>query len=217
MPRPKRILVQGIPVHIVQRGHNRNPVFRCDDDFRFYLRNLLKAKSELGVQLLAYCLMTNHVHLILLPPADVMRISRLMQVVAGRQTAWVNQRHSRTGSLWESRFKSSCIETGKYLLACYRYVELNPVRAGMVQWPDQYPWSSYRVHIGLDSAPALDEHAEYAALGSTTEERERAYRKIVEANGGQLLERFIRKSTQRSQLIGSKRFSEELKKGVRPL
>ena len=210
MPRAPRLLVEGIPVHIVQRGHSRRPVFRSDDEYRVYLHNLFKARSALSVQVLAYCLMTNHVHLILVPPAEPTAVSRLMQVIAGRQTAFFNRRYSRTGSLWEGRFKASCIETSRYLLACYRYVELNPVRAGIVGHPADYPWSSYRFHIGATSSPQLDEHVEFTMLGPTAEQRTQAYRRIVEGSDRDSHDHFIRKSSRRSQLIGSKDFSDTI-------
>ena len=138
MPRTARVIVPYTPHHIIQRGHNRNVVFAHAADCQFYLDSLRELKVEFEVDVFAYCLMTNHVHLILQVGDDVSAIGQLMKRLAARQTRYVNKIEGRTGTLWESRFRSSPIETDRYLLACCRYVELNPVRAGMVSAPEQY-------------------------------------------------------------------------------
>ena len=191
---------------MVHRGHNRRRIFTREDDYRFYLSNLFTVKSERSVQVLAYCLMTNHVHLILVPPSDTKQISRLMQVVAWRQTRRFNRVHSRSGTLWEGRYRASCIESNEYLLACYRYVELNPVRAGIVERPSNYCWSSYRTRTGLDAHPTIDSHAVFLGLGTTHEDRILAYRRIVEGYPRQSNDDLIRTATRRNQLIGSEEF-----------
>lgn len=147
MPRKARILIPNYPHHIVQRGHNRNVVFVADEDYQFYLGNLKEWKTKLGIKLYAWCLMTNHIHLIVEPGEDTSSVSELMKRLAGRQTAYVNKLEKRTGSLWEGRFKASPIQRDNYLLACCRYVEINPVRANMVSGPRQYKWSSYRERV----------------------------------------------------------------------
>ena len=147
MPRKARVILPNMPHHIVQRGHNRQVVFVEDQDYLYYLDNLSEWKAKLECKIYAFCLMTNHVHLVVDPGNDPNSLSLLMKRVAGRQTRLVNKLESRTGSLWESRFKSSAIETDRYLLACCRYVELNPVRAGMVSSPIDYRWSSYRYKV----------------------------------------------------------------------
>lgn len=126
MPRQARVIVKNMPHHIVQRGHNRQAVFIEDADYQYYLATLKEWKVKLGVKVYAYCLMTNHVHLILDPGDDEESISRLMKRLAGRQTRYVNHLEKRTGSLWERRYKSSPIQKDPYLLACSRYVEMNP-------------------------------------------------------------------------------------------
>ena len=148
MPRTSRIVVMGYPHHIIQRGHNRQVVFASEEDYQYYVDNLCEWKEKLGCKVYAYCLMTNHVHLIVDPGEDGGNLARLMKRLAGRQTRYLNKLEKRTGSLWVGRFKSSTISTNEYLLACCRYVELNPVRAGIVADPIDYRWSSYGSKIG---------------------------------------------------------------------
>jgi len=149
MPRKARIVVPKTPHHIRQRGHNRQTVFAHDEDYQYDLENLFEWKKEFDCRVYAWCLMTNHVHLIIQPGGSTEGLSQLMKRLAGRQTRYVNRLEQRTGSLWEGRFKSSPIETDTYLLACCRYIELNPVRARMVVRPEDYLWSSYRMKTGL--------------------------------------------------------------------
>ena len=138
------------------RGHNRRVVFASDEDYQYYLNNLCEWKEKLGCKVYAYCLMTNHVHLIVDPGEDGGNLARLMKRVAGRQTRYLNKLEKRTGSLWEGRFKSSTISADEYLLACSRYVELNPVRAGIVADPKDYRWSSYGSKTGNKKEAWLD-------------------------------------------------------------
>jgi len=142
MPRKARIVIPGVAHHVVQRGHNRQVVFAADEDFQFYLENLTELKGELDVRLYAYCLMTNHVHLLLMP-AQGQTLASLLKALAGRQTRYVNRVEGRSGTLWEGRYKSSPVDTESHLLECSRYIELNPLRAGIVGRPEQYRWSSF--------------------------------------------------------------------------
>ena len=132
MPRSARIILPSTPHHIVQRGHNRQTVFVSDEDYNYYRENLIEFKCEYDCRIYAYCLMTNHVHLIVDPRKKPESLSLLMKRVAGRQTRYVNKLEKRTGSLWEGRFKSSLICSKDYLPACCRYIELNPLRAGLI-------------------------------------------------------------------------------------
>ena len=156
MPRQSRIVLPYCPHHIIQRGHNRQVVFTGDEDYLYYLDNLREWKTELGCKVYAYCLMTNHVHLILDPGENVENLGLLMKRIDGRQTRYVNTLENRSGSLWEGRYKSSPIHAGEYLLACCRYIELNPLRAGMVEEPEQYRWSSCSSKTGGKNVPWLD-------------------------------------------------------------
>jgi len=156
MPRRRRIAVANYPHHIVQRGHNRRPVFVTDRDRHSYLDTLQEFRMELALKVYGYCLMTNHVHLIIDPGGDAANLGLLMKRLAGRHTRRINRLECRTGTSWEGRFKCSPIESDRYLLACTRYVDLNPVRAGMVARPEDYPWSSYRERVGLVEPLNLD-------------------------------------------------------------
>ncbi|MEO1246580.1 MAG: transposase [Pseudomonadota bacterium] len=195
-----------MPLHIVQRGHNRKPVFFEREDYVYYLANLAESKAKLDVRLLAYCLMTNHVHLIVSPDGDVANISELMRIVAARQTRFVNKRQERTGSLWEGRFKASLIDSDRYLLAGLRYVDLNPVRAAMVTAPEDYDWSSFRGHAALVNDPVLDTCETYQALGANAAERAQAYRRLTADAISEDELSLIRSAVQRNQLTGGARF-----------
>ena len=215
MPRNARIVITGYPHHIVQRGHNRQAVFISDDDYLFYLDNLREWKEKFGCKVYAYCLMTNHVHLIIDPGADERNLALLMKRVAGRQTRYVNKLAKRTGSLWEGRYKSSTISTNEYLLACCRYVELNPVRAGIVADPKDYRWSSYRSKIGKQKEEWLDFDPCYMGLAGNQKKRAERYREWV---NGTILEgewELIRQSLQRGQLTGSAQFVEEIENKIK--
>lgn len=214
MPRYRRLFVPNFPLHIVQRGHDRKPVFDEDGDYAYYLSNLAEAKSELGIRLTAYCLMTNHVHLILIPGEDTGNISRLMRVLAGKHTRRINKLDHRTGTLWEGRFKASLIDTQQYLLACCRYVDLNPVRAGMVASPADYKWSGYRGRTGNATDTLLDGHPVFDALSDEPKKRGPAYREYVAQAVSDDEVSLIRQALDRNQLTGNDRFRAEIEARV---
>lgn len=140
----------------MQRGHNRRVVFVTDRDRLIYLETLKEFREELGIKVHAWCLMTNHIHLVVDPGMRGSNLGLLMKRLAGRRTRRINRLERKTGTAWEGRYKCSPIESDRYLLACTRYVELNPVRAKMVAAPADYPWSSYRAKVGLDPLDWLD-------------------------------------------------------------
>lgn len=214
MPRSARVIVPNVPHHVVQRGHNRLSIFAEPADFNYYLQTLREWKRTLGVKVYGYCLMTNHVHLILEPSDDAHVIGKLMRRLAGRQTRYVNRLEGRTGSLWEGRYKASPIQTERYLLACSRYVELNPVRARIVATPEQYAWSSFRHKVGTTGIGWLDEDPCFRALGDRHPERARRYaayvRRVVSAEE----EKLIRQAVRRNQLTGDERFIDEIAERV---
>lgn len=214
MPRASRIVIAGYAHHIIQRGHNRQAVFVSDRDFLYYLENLREWKDAYDCRIYAYCLMTNHVHLIVDPGEDERNLACLMKRVAGRHTRYVNRLERRTGSLWEGRFKSSPISTDEYLLACCRYVELNPVRAGIVADPADYRWSSYGVKIGSRQEALLDQDPRYLGLADSEKERAEIYATWVKESIAAEEWELIRKSLQRGQLTGSSRFVEEIEKKI---
>lgn len=177
MPRKPRYYLAGVPCHVIQRGHNREPCFAAPEDFRYYLQCLREACQTYEAEVHAYVLMTNHVHL-LMTPGKVDAIARVLQSVGRRYVQYFNASYRRSGTLWEGRHKASLIDTEHYLISCYRYIELNPVRAGMVVRPGDYPWSSYQANAhGRDDA-LTRRHDVYLALGSNDEQCQRAYREL---------------------------------------
>ena len=210
MPRNARIIINDYPHHIIQRGHNRQVVFASDNDYLVYLDNLREWKEKFGCKVYAYCLMTNHVHLIIDPGPDGNNLSMLMKRVAGRQTRHVNKTEGRSGTLWEGRYKSSPISMDDYLLACCRYIELNPVRAGIVAAPEAYRWSSYGAKVGTTKQNWLDFDPLYLGLASTAKKRQERYRDFVLGTIAEKETEQIRRSIQRGQLTGTGKFVEEI-------
>ena len=178
MPRRARMYLPGYVYHIVQRGNNREACFFEEENYRVYLNLMFEVLPRYGNRLHAYCLMTNHIHL-LITPADRDGISRLMRVVGSRYACYVNKRYSRSGTLWEGRHKSSAVDTDGYLLKCYRYIELNPVAAHMVARPEEYPWSSFAANAWGKWDPVVTPHDCYLGLGVDEKQRQHAYRELV--------------------------------------
>jgi len=164
-------------MHIVQRGHNRGACFLEPSGFELYLGLLTELRSEFACRIHGYVLMTNHVHL-LLTPDEAGAASELLRRVNLRFVRCMNRRYGRSGPGWDSRFWSSVIETGRYFLACQRYIELNPVRAGLAKAPDKYAWSSHRANAFGEPSLVVEPHAEYLALGGNPERRQAAYRSL---------------------------------------
>jgi len=179
MARPPRQIFPGIALHVIQRGVNRVPCFRAEADYLVYLSHLRQLSERHDCEVHAYCLMTNHVHL-LLTPASANSCIALMRDIGRRYVPYFNWRHERTGTLWEGRFRSCVVESARHVLACYRYIELNPVRAGMVSHPSDYRWSSYGANSGARAEPFISPHAEFAALGENPDKRRAAYGGLFE-------------------------------------
>ena len=209
MPRRPRIHVADIPLHIVQRGHNRDACFFAEDDYHAYRHWLGVALRATGCQLHAYVLMTNHVHL-LLTPSQPEAISRLVISLGRRYVPHINRTYRRTGTLWDSRYKSSLVQADAYLLLCQRYIELNPVRAAMVDDPAHYRWSSYRAN-GLGQAdPLLTPHWLYAGLGQTEADRLAAYRALFRPELDTDGIDDIRLALNQGQPLGNSRFIDSI-------
>jgi putative transposase len=209
MPRRPRLKLAGIPLHIIQRGNNRSACFFATDDYGYYLDHLQHLCQAEGVELHAYVLMTNHVHL-LLTPREADGTSRLMKQLGQRYVQYVNRTYRRSGTLWEGRFRSCLIEAESYLLTCQRYIELNPVRAGMVAHPADYPWSSYRANANGETNPLLRPHACYLALGSDDVERQSSYRELCRDAIAPGLIDAIRSATNGGYCIGHHAFKQEI-------
>jgi putative transposase len=174
MARHPRLIVPGVALHVVQRGNGRRDCFRQDNDRLVYLSILRDLSRLRRCALHAYCLMTNHIHL-LLTPDNKISCSLMMRDLARCYASYFNRRYSRTGTLWEGPFRSCLVDSARYVLGCYRYIEQNPVRARMVASPGGHPWSSYPGNAGARTDDLLTPHAEYLALGSEERSRHRAY------------------------------------------
>lgn len=209
MPRKPRFFLADIPVHIVQRGHSREPVFFEDSDYRAYLGWLAEAAERYECSIHAYVLMTNHIH-ILATPQKRDSVSRMMQYVGRRYVPYVNHAYGTSGSIWEGRFKASLIQDEQYLLTCMRYIELNPVRANMTTTPGHYRWSSYRAN-GQGKADGLTgPHALYLALGRSRTGRQEAYRALFKAHVDENVLKDIRAAWQTGTPLGNDYFREKI-------
>jgi len=199
MPRRPRTHLDQVPLHIVQRGHNRAPCFFAEEDYTTYLHWLGEALKETGCTLHAYALMTNHVHL-LLTPEKAENVPKLMISLGRRYVQYINKSYRRTGTLWDSRYKSSLIQAEPYLLGCMRYIELNPVRAAMVEDPAHYRWTSYRANALGQANALLSPHPLYLALDRTEAARRSAYRALFRAQLDYVAIDDIRLALNQSQL-----------------
>jgi putative transposase len=214
MPRPNRVILPGVPTHVIQRGHNRATCFFTQRDFAEYREVLLEASQRARCAIHAYVFMTNHVHL-LVSSADSLGTSRMMQTIGRRYVRSVNIRRRRTGTLWEGRFKSSTIDSETYFLTCSRYIELNPVRARMVDDVDEYRWSSYRHNANGDHDDLVTPYSLYDALDSSPQLRRKAYRALFrDAIEPASLER-IRTAAHRGTALGDADFVQQLETSAR--
>jgi putative transposase len=180
MARLPRLTLSGYPHHVILRGNNRQDIFMSVADREFMLFVLSEEAKQHGVEVHAYVLMSNHIHLLLTPQRD-QALPRMMQALGRRYVRHFNLRHGRTGTLWEGRYRSSLIQTERHLLACMVYLDLNPVRAGLVAYPSEHPWSSHGHYTGARVDKNLTPHALYWQLGNTPFDREAAYTDLVRA------------------------------------
>jgi len=209
MARLPRIYMQGCAQHIVQRGNNRSVCFYTDADYAFYLLKLQEAARTYQVAVHAFVLMTNHVHL-LVTPACESGVSLMMQSLGRSYVRYINIMYRRTGTLWEGRYKASLVSSDAYFLAVMRYIEMNPVRAGMVTFPRTYPWSSYR-HNGMGKTIRLiTEHALYQRLGETRAARMQAYRLLFDNELPSSLVDDIRQCINKEWVVGNEDFNRQI-------
>jgi putative transposase len=213
MARSPRLSLPSFPHHVIQRGNNRQPIFLAPKDYEVFLDCLREAKRKCRARLYAYVLMTNHVHL-LVEPEHEGDLGRFMQSVGRRYVRYVNDIHECTGTLWEGRFKSAVVSRDEYLIMCSRYIELNPVRAGMVRHPRDYRWSSYNRRALSRSDYLVDEDLWYVSLGHTTEDRARVYANWLEASISDEEWELIRRATQQGRVVGNDVFQEEISSRV---
>mgnify|MGYP006306402281 FL=1 len=207
MPRKPRFTLPDIPQHVIQRGNNRSPCFRVETDYRRYLDDLHVSAAATGSLIHAYVLMTNHVHLLVTPTREH-GIGQLMQALGRRYVAYFNKVHERTGTLWEGRYKASLVESDSYLLACMRYIELNPVRAGLAVTPAEYRWSSFTANALGSGDPLVTPHPLYLALADSAPRRQQTYRQLLEpAVDAQTLQR-IRDALNHELALGTDAFQD---------
>ena len=219
MPRQPRYFVPHIPQHVIQRGVDRQAVFFTPQDYQLYLDTLRTAARQYRCAVHAYVMMTNHTHLLLTPGTE-RALPLLMQAMGRGYVQKLNRRYNRTGTLWQGRYKASLVQDDRYLLTCYRYMELNPVRAGMVRHPADYPYSSCRHNATGQADALLTTHPVYRSLGATPEQRQAAYRALFADEITPELLALVRDTTNACQILGNDRFKNQVEamlgRSVRP-
>lgn len=209
MARLPRFVLPGQPQHVIVRGNNRDPIFNFDADYRFYLDKLQDAAKKHQCDIHAYVLMTNHVHLLVTPHTED-GISKMIQMLGRYYVQYFNYTYRRSGTLWEGRYKASLIDSNAYALTCYRYIELNPVRANMVAHPAEYPWSSYRGNALGENDALLTPHPLFLALGGSADKRQAAYRVLFDAALGEKTLEEVRSSINKAWVLGSEHFKSKI-------
>lgn len=209
MPRRARLTLPNVPLHVIQRGNNRQACFFSDEDARCYLDWLHEYAGKTGCRIHAYVLMTNHVHL-LLSAGTPDGAGALMKALGQRYVQYINRTYRRSGTLWEGRFRSCLTQEESYLLACQRYIELNPVRAGMVDHPAEFRWSSYRANAQGEPDALIEAHPLYLALGATATARQAAYRELFRYELDPGAVDAIRQATNGNYALGDERFGAEI-------
>ena len=179
MARLPRLVVPHQPHHIIQRGNDRQLIFRDHADYMVFLGWLGDAARQFNVAIHSYVLMPNHLHL-LASPSEPTGLARMMQWIGRQYVPYFNRKYARVGTLWQGRYRATVIDSERYFMTCSRYIELNPVRAGLVENPGEYPWSSYMHHVGAKLDSLISDHPLYWALGNTPFEREAAYKNLIE-------------------------------------
>jgi putative transposase len=212
MARFARQPIADTPYHVINRGNNHQPIFFGRDDYRFFFDSLRSAKLKYPCKIYSFILMPNHIHLLLEPVEEEGNLSDFMKYVSQRHSQFVNSHYGRTGTLWEGRYKSSPVSTDRYLLACSRYIEMNPVRAGIVNTPEEYEFSSYRTKIGLKEIEWLDLDPLYLDLGVTDRERQSKYRGWISEKIPKEEWETIRITIQKNWAYGADQFKEEIEK-----
>jgi len=212
MARLPRFVLPGQPQHVIQRGNNRQAIFRAEDDYLFYLDKLLEAANKHQCDIHAYVLMTNHVHLLVTPHTNN-GIGKMMQMIGRYYVQYFNRRYKRTGTLWEGRYRATLIDTERYLLTCMRYIELNPVRAkNMATHPSEYPWSSYHCNALGEQDTLVLPHREYKRLGKSKKIRLSGYRQLFRTHIPDTTLNEIREATNKAWVLGDDNFKKRVNK-----
>ncbi|MBH2020573.1 MAG: transposase [Burkholderiales bacterium] len=211
MARLSRLTVPGYPHHIIQRGNNRQAIFSSAADYQMLLALLDENAQKFGVALHAYVLMENHFHL-LATPTTAEGLPQMMQAVGRRYVRYFNDRQGRSGTLWEGRYRSTLIDADRYLLACMVYIDLNPVRAGLVKEAASYPWSSHAHYVGLRTDKMITPHALFWTLGNTPFSREAAYAELVAHGITPVQQEALTQSALSGWALGDEKFVVNLQK-----
>lgn len=211
MPRRARYYLPDVPQHLIQRGNNQQTIFFCPNDYEFYLDCLRDASECYSCVLHAYVLMPNHVHL-LVTPHNADSLPRMMQSIGRCFVQHINHANQRTGTLWEGRYRACLVEPHEYLLECTRYIEMNPVRHGLVTVADDHPWSSIRHHAWGKTDALVKSHARYLELGDCDLERQETYRRLLASPMEPDVLREIRESLNHNRVLGSLDFQKRLER-----
>lgn len=211
MARLPRLFMPSCAQHIIQRGNNRNDCFFEKKDYKVYLGKLREASQQNKVAIHAFVLMTNHVHL-LASSSEKYAVSNMMQSLGRFYVRYINHKYKRTGTLWEGRFKSTVVDEANYLFTLYRYIELNPVRAGMVAHPAEYPWSSYHANALGEKRQLTTPHQLYLQLGQSENEILETYKSLVNQVLPETTLLAIRDATNKGWVLGGQRFLHRIEK-----
>jgi len=209
MPRLPRFFLEGVPLHVIQRGNDRAAIFGDVEDLVFLRRWLARTSREHGVSIHAYVLMTNHLH-VLVTPSAADSLPGMMQSLGRIYVQYFNDKYRRTGTLWEGRYKATVVQDEAYLLTCMRYIELNPVRAGMADAPERYEWSSHRANALGEVDDLTSPHPIFRGLGATRSARNAAYRELFGQPLGDAELRSIREATQKCWALGDDAFRQRV-------
>jgi putative transposase len=212
MARLPRFVIPGQPQHVIQRGNNRQTIFAADADYQFFRDAIVEAAGRFGLAIHGYVWMTNHIHL-LASPLYADSIGKTLQSVGRRYVQYFNHTYKRTGTLWEGRYRATVVDSEQYLLKLMHYIDMNPVRAGMVKHPHEYAWSSHRRYAAGDAGLNsiwLEPHQQYLALGLTDKERHIAYQQLFTTLAAEDELTAIREATNKGWALGSARFAMEI-------
>ncbi|MES2299160.1 MAG: transposase [Pseudomonadota bacterium] len=209
MPRRARLILPNVPMHLIQRGNNKQACFLATSDYTYYLHWLSQYAPNTGCQIHAYVLMTNHVHL-LMSALTATSAAQMMKALGQRYAQYINRTYGRSGTLWEGRYRSCPTQHEAYVLACYRYIELNPVRSRMVDHPADYRWSSYRANAHGEASPFVQSHPVYDALAAEQSARQAAYRALFQSELQTGLIEQIRRATNGNRVLGDHRFAAQV-------
>ena len=219
MSRKPRFVIPGVPQHVIQRGNNRKPCFYAVQDYLRYLDTLYEAAEKNTAAIHAYVLMANHVH-ILVTPGHAHSITHMMQDLGRKYVRYINRTYKRSGTLWEGRYKAGLVDSEVYLLTCMQYIELNPVRASMVNHPGEYRWSSYSVNANGTTNPLIQHHPVYSALGENVVHQQHAYRELFRNSIDSDSIHSIRETLNQELVLGRDDFKDRIeqmcKRQVRP-